>query len=94
MVVQAGLTLVRGLARAGPKVLVPTGAAVLAGVAAGAKGTIDTVRARSVRKAVARRYDDAVAVCESERIVALAFAHEYGDFQVRAHQGTVGRFAD
>lgn len=94
MVVQVGLTVVRGLAKAGPKVLVPAGAAVLAGIAAGAKGAADTVRARSIRKSVVRRYDDAVGACESERMVALALAQEYGDFQVRAHQATVGRFAD
>lgn len=94
MAVQAAVAIARGITKAGPKVLVLAGAAGLAGIAAGAKGTVDTVRARSVRKAAGHRYDEAVAACESERMVALGVAQEYGDFQVRAHRATVGRFAD
>jgi len=90
----AAETLVRGLAKAGPKVLVPAGAAALAGIAVGVKGVVDTVGARSVRKAAMRRYDEAAAACEGARMRAAALGREYGDFQVRAHQCAVGRFAD
>lgn len=94
MVIQVAASAFRGLAKAGPKLLVLVVAAAVAGISACIKGVVDIVRARSVRKAAARRYDEAVAECEDVRLNAELVALEYGDFQMRAHQGTVGRFAD
>lgn len=93
MVVQVAAGAFRGLAKAGPKLLVAVGVAAIAGTA-GIKGAVDTVRARSVRKAATQRYDEAVAKCEEARLNAELVALQYGDFQMRAHQSTVGRFAD
>ena len=94
MVIQVAASAFRGLAKAGPKLLVLVVAAAVAGISACTKGVADIVRARSVRKAATQRYDEAVAECEEVRLNAELVALEYGDFQMRAHQGTVGRFAD
>jgi hypothetical protein len=94
MVIQVAASAFRGIAKAGPKLLVLVGAAAVAGISAGTKGAVDNVRARSVRKAATQRYDEAVAECQEARLNAELVALQYGDFQMRAHQGTVGRFAD
>ena len=94
MVVQVAASAVRSLAKAGPKLLVAAAIAAAVGIASGVKGAVDTVRARSVRKTAAQRYDEAVGECEEVRLNAELIGRQYGDFQVRAHQDTVGRFAD
>jgi hypothetical protein len=94
MVVQVAASAFRVLAKSRPKLLVAVGVAAVAGISAGTKGAIDTVRGRSVRQAATQRYDEAVAECEEVRLNAELVALEYGDFQMRSHQGTVGRFAD
>lgn len=94
MAIQVAVGAIGRIAKAGPKALVLGGAAAAAGISAGTKGAIDYVRGRSVRKAAAQHYGEAVAECEGARLQAELVAQQYGDFQMRAHQGTVGRFAD
>lgn len=90
----AALKAAPKIGHANPKVLVPlAGAALLAGVA-WAKGTVDTVKGRALRKEAQQRLDHAIAECEATRESTERLAREYGEFQIRSHMETVGRFAD
>lgn len=94
MVLQIGISAMASLAKASPKALAALGVAAAAGAAAGTKGTVDMARGRKARKAAQQRHADALARCESVRLNAESVVREYGDFQMRAHASTVGRFAD
>lgn len=94
MVIQVAVTAVKGLAKVNPKVLVGAVAAVGTGIAIGVKGLVDTTRGSAIRKAAAARYDEEVARCEEARLQAEAVARQYGEYQMRVHGETVGRFAD
>lgn len=82
------------IGRSGGKLLVPLGAAVAVAIGAGAKGTVDTVKGRSIRKEARKRLDDAIGECEATRVHTERAAREYGEFQIRVHKETVSRFAD
>lgn len=91
---RVGLKAITKIGRAGWKVLVPLGAVAVGAVVAGAKGTVDTVKGRGIRKEALNRLDEAIAECEATRVETERAATEYGEFQIRVHKETVGRFAD
>ena len=69
-------------------------AGTAAAIGAGVKGAVDILKGRSIRKKALKRFDDAIAECEATRVDTERAAREYGEFQIRVHKETVGRFAD
>lgn len=94
MVIQIVLKAVPKIGQASWKVLVPLGVGAAAAVGAGVKGSIDTAKGHRIRKGAKNRLDDAIAGCETTRVMTEQVAHEYGEFQMRTHQETVVRLAD
>lgn len=88
------LKAVPKIGQAGWKMLVPLGAGAVVAIGAAAKGTVDTVKGRGIRKDAQKRLDDAIAECEATRVDTERAATEYGEFQIRVHKEAVGRFAD
>jgi hypothetical protein len=91
---QVGLKAIPKIGRAGRKLLVPLSAAAAVAVGAGAKGAVDSVKGRSIRKEAQQRFDDAIADCEATRVDTEKAAREYGELQIAVHKETVGQFAD
>lgn len=83
----------QGLAKAGPKVLVPIGVGLAGGVAAATKGTVDLVQGRKARKEAGAEFDEALARCETVRTETEAAAAKYGELQLDVYESTIERFA-
>lgn len=94
VVVQIAFRAIPKIGQAGWKLLVPLGAGAAVAIGAGVKGTVDTVKGRSIRKGARKRLDDAVVECEATRVYTERAAREYGEFQIRVHKETVARLAD
>lgn len=85
---------VSNLPKAGPKTVVPLAAGAVVAVGAGAKGIVDVMRGRGIRKEAAHRLEAALAECEAVRQETEGMARAYGEYQLVVHRGNVGRFAD
>ena len=73
------------IGKAAKKVLIPLGVGIAVALAAGVKGVVDIVKGRGIRKAVLKRFNDAISACEATRADTERVAREYGVFQILAH---------
>ena len=88
------MTAIPKIGRARGELLLALGAGAVIAIGAGAKGAVDTVKGRSIRKAAQRRFEDAITECEATRADTERAAIAYGELQIRVHKETVGQFAD
>lgn len=73
--------------------IVPLGAAIVAGVGAAGKGVTDLVQANRTAKSAHHDHEEAVAAVEGCQERTHKIAEEYGRDQLRAQAETIGRFA-
>lgn len=73
--------------------VIPLGAAIVAGVGAASKGLTDLVQANRTAKSAHHEHEEAVAAVEGCQERTHEIAEEYGRDQLRAQADTIGRFA-
>jgi hypothetical protein len=94
VLVEAAISTIPKILKGRKSVLVAVGVLGVAAAGAAAKGAADLHRGRSVKRGASTRLEEAIAKFEAARELTVVTVSQYGEFQIKVHGGTVGRFAD